>query len=306
MARSSKYTKFSVVVPVYNCGDHISLSLDSLNNQTYSDFELILVDDGSRDDSLNIIYNFPFRKGISVKIVALANNQGVSVARNVGIENSKGDFIAFLDADDEWRNDKLQKCDLWLRNNGDISLLCSSGIWRSAKDSMIVENHKLYNSTKFWRTDFNRLFSKNFLSTSGVVVRKSTLIQYGMFDVGLRTLQDYDMWLKIIKNIKFAILPDLLYIYNQREFSISTNYRRRLKFRLKLLLLHCKEIDYKFIFFVPLFFHHLSHILLNAGLDFWRGKKFCSSVLYFFLGFLCYPIRFDIYRRLRRLVILRR
>lgn len=100
--------KVSIVVPIYNCEDFIEETLLSIKGQTYSDYEVLLIDDVSKDNSIDII-----KKVVGdddrFKIISLEKNQGAAVARNTGIKASEGMYIAFLDSDDIWHSDKLEK-----------------------------------------------------------------------------------------------------------------------------------------------------------------------------------------------------
>ena len=131
--------KFSVVIPLYNKSEHIIHTLESVLAQTMEDFEILVIDDGSSDDSLEMA-----QKVASPKIrIFQQKNQGVSVARNVGIENARGEYISFLDADDVWHADYLQTIDQLTKNypQSDIYVTAYEVLM---KDGKIIEqgNHE--------------------------------------------------------------------------------------------------------------------------------------------------------------------
>jgi glycosyltransferase involved in cell wall biosynthesis len=112
----------SVVIPCYNCGKTIGRALRSVAAQTFPPQELILVDDASTDDSLNVIRNSGIFSPDWIRVIALAENKGPGVARNLGWEAARSPFIAFLDADDSWHPSKIELQYRWMRDNPSVSL----------------------------------------------------------------------------------------------------------------------------------------------------------------------------------------
>ena len=108
----------SIVVPVYNAANYIEKTMDMVCSQTYKDWELILVDDASRDNSAEIIENYIKKQGKRIRLIRKNVNQGAAEARNTGIDASSGRFIAFLDADDVWMPDKLEKQVAYMEKTG--------------------------------------------------------------------------------------------------------------------------------------------------------------------------------------------
>ncbi|WP_026521682.1 glycosyltransferase family 2 protein [Butyrivibrio sp. VCB2001] len=108
----------SIVVPVYNAANYIEKTMDMVCGQTYKDWELILVDDASRDNSAEIIENYIKKQGKRIRLIRKKVNQGAAEARNTGIDASSGRFIAFLDADDVWMPDKIEKQVAYMEKTG--------------------------------------------------------------------------------------------------------------------------------------------------------------------------------------------
>ena len=110
----SRHHFFSVVIPTYNCAEYLKRALSSVFSQTYQDFEIIVVDDGSTDDTSKVMQSFP-----GVKYIFTKENHGVSRARNEGLTHAKGRYICFLDSDDLWDEKKLQVQLQWMEENID-------------------------------------------------------------------------------------------------------------------------------------------------------------------------------------------
>ena len=108
----------SIVVPVYNAANYIENTIEMVCRQTYKDWELILVDDASRDESAQIIENYIKNQGKRIRLIRKKVNQGAAVARNTGIDASSGRYIAFLDADDVWDPEKLEKQVAYMERTG--------------------------------------------------------------------------------------------------------------------------------------------------------------------------------------------
>ena len=204
--------KFSVVIPLYNKEHYIEATIRSVLNQTCQDFEVLVVDDGSRDNSLALARKFECDK---VRIIH-QENQGVSVARNTGILNAKGEFIAFLDADDEWRPEYLATI------NELTDKYPESAIFVTAY-AVNMGNGKINYSTRlepetgclpsYWLTLAK---GYDFVWTSATVMRRDVLIDAGLFKPGEKIGQDLDMWARVARiNPKVA--------YSNR---IGVNYNR--------------------------------------------------------------------------------
>lgn len=204
----------SVVIPVYNGEKYIEECLESVYQQTYRPIEVVVVDDGSTDNSLEVIENSPGEK----KIIS-QQNKDVSHARNTGVQNASGEFIAFLDQDDLWHHEKLEKQIQAFSDNPEVDLVFSDlikfndeGKKRRAKD-----RHK-YASRLNDQNLFEMLVRKNVLMPSGVMVRKKSFVRAGMFDAQFKTCGDYEMWLRMAaKGMKFRYLPEPLTLYRQHE-----------------------------------------------------------------------------------------
>lgn len=177
---------FSVIIPTYNSEKTIIRALCSVNNQTYKNYEIIIVDDGSIDNSKNIIENFFTNKHIKFQYI-FQENSGPSVARNNAVIHASGKYLAFLDSDDEWHKEKLQ-IQYQQITSMNISFLSSK---------YTLSDFDLISTKQMNSYHFKDFLLKNRTSTPCTVVLKSLFDEVGGFDETLSYSEDYNLWLKI-------------------------------------------------------------------------------------------------------------
>jgi glycosyltransferase involved in cell wall biosynthesis len=177
----------SVVIPTYNRADHILNAINSVKNQTYQANEIIVVDDGSSDNTKELL------KDQNIKYI-YQKNQGVSAARNTGIKKSSNNWIAFLDSDDIWLEDKLKYQVDFHKKNKDIKISHTDEIW--------INNGKLINKKHHQSKPFGWCFLDNISSCkigpSTTLIHKSIFEDIGYFDENLIVCEDYDLWLRVL------------------------------------------------------------------------------------------------------------
>jgi glycosyltransferase involved in cell wall biosynthesis len=208
----------SVVIPVYNGEKYITECLESVYQQTYPSFEVIIIDDGSTDQSLEIINKMPGDK----KIIS-QQNKDVSHARNTGIKNASGQLIAFLDQDDLWDTKRLEKLIRVFMKNPDVDLFFTdlSKFNDEGKNWHPRDRHKAASRLRDENL-FENLIRKNVLMPSAVMVKKDRFIEAGMFDPQFKTCGDYEMWLRMAaKGMRFKYLPEPLTLYRQHGENTS-------------------------------------------------------------------------------------
>lgn len=190
----------SVIIPLYNKSAYIANALDSVLKQTYQNYEIIVVNDGSTDGSENIVKSYIETNPDNI-ILITQENQGVSVARNTGIKQSKGELIAFLDADDEWDAEYLETI-ISLREKYPAAGIYATAYYQqdaaSGKKNLI--QHKIKNNSS--RTILSSYFKTISLGphpimTSGIVVPKEILENIGGFESGMPLGEDLLLWAKI-------------------------------------------------------------------------------------------------------------
>lgn len=204
--------KFSIIIPTYNRALLLKRCLDSLCSQTYQNFEVIVCDDGSTDDSKDIVAQFESR--LNLKYVYGENWGGPARPRNNGIKESSGEWICFLDSDDWWRMDKLEKC-LPFLNDYDIIyhdlVMLSEATLNSIDKAFVFKARSL---EKEMLRDL--LINGNPIANSSVVIRKTIVNIVGEIteDRGLIAIEDFDYWVRVsFHTTRFLYIKESLGYY---------------------------------------------------------------------------------------------
>jgi glycosyltransferase involved in cell wall biosynthesis len=218
----------SIIVPVYNGEKTIEETIATALRQTFKDFELIVVNDGSKDTTLEIVSNIQDPR---LRIFSY-ENKGQAASRNRGLAHATGEFIAFLDADDLWTPDKLGFQLMALEENPQAAVAYS---WTDLIDE----------SGKFLRRGahvtvngdvFARLLLSNFLDNgSNALIRKQALTEVGGFDESLPPAEDWDMWLRLAAHYQFVAVPFPQVLYRVSTNSASSNVLRMESASLKVI-----------------------------------------------------------------------
>jgi glycosyltransferase involved in cell wall biosynthesis len=206
----------SVVIPTYNSAALLREAIQSVLSQTYADFEVVVVDDGSTDNTESVVHSF----GDQVCYVK-QQNQGAGAARNHGIKRSRGEYVAFLDADDLWLPGKLGEQIPFLDRDPELGLVYSD--WSVVPEQGEAQPSYLRNLPAAAGYVFNELVQCGFILTSGTIVRRSCLEDVGFFDETLSIAQDYDLWLRICYRWKIALVNKPLVIKRNRDGNLSSN-----------------------------------------------------------------------------------
>jgi glycosyltransferase involved in cell wall biosynthesis len=204
---------YSIVVPLYNKASHIRKTLLSALNQKHRNFEIIVVDDGSKDYGADIVRQIDDDR---VKLIQ-QKNQGVSVARNIGIKNASNEIIAFLDADDEWKDDHLLVLDRLAAKFQRAGAYATAYMKRKNNESWIPDFKDIPSSP--WEGIIPNYFKSvamgpEVMWTSAVSVRKRIFKKVGYFEPGMRNGQDADMWIRIAMNYLIAFSWKVTAVYN--------------------------------------------------------------------------------------------
>lgn len=200
----------SIVIPLYNKEDVIWQTLNSVSHQSYKDWECIVVDDGSSDKSLEVVESFIASHPGNWRIITQAN-QGQAIARNNGIVNAVGDFLAFLDADDLWPPDKLSSQTAALEKNpGAVAVFSSYAIFGNSKNSLRVVRHA---SSKEMLTRWLDMSGFGGGLESVGLVRRSAVDDIGYFDTSLSTSAGIDFSLRLSKSGEILVLKDIGLFY---------------------------------------------------------------------------------------------
>lgn len=212
----------SVIIPAFNAQAYIAETLESLLAQTYQNFEVIVVDDGSSDRTSEIVESF-VQRDERIRLLK-QQNAGCGNARNTALQESKGEYIAPIDADDIWFPEKLGKQVKCLEESDpSVGLVYSWSVYLNASTEVIGFSP----FAQFGRVEgnvFNFLVFYNFLdNASTMMYRRSCLDRVGIYDRSLRTCEDWDLYLRIAEHYQFRIVPEYLIGYRQYLGSISTN-----------------------------------------------------------------------------------
>jgi glycosyltransferase involved in cell wall biosynthesis len=223
----------SVIIPAYRAADYIDRAVQSVFRQTVHPKELIIVDDGSDDETSEILESYSETDSpIGLKILH-QSNKGAGAARNLALQSATGKYAAFLDSDDEWLPEKLARSIFHMEQNKFILV---------AHNIFIVngEHQKTNNiALRFQKSSnslFHGLYRRGFISTSTVVASLSSIRQAGGFDTSLQAGQDFDLWLKMLAphGSKFFVFDEYLAKYYVREESITRRADSRLSCTIKI------------------------------------------------------------------------
>jgi Glycosyltransferases, probably involved in cell wall biogenesis len=244
---------FSVVIPLYNKENNIALTINSVLNQDFHDFEVLIVNDGSTDNSLSVVEKIADER---VRVIDKSNG-GVASARNMGIQAASYDWIAFLDGDDLWKPDYLSKMKKLINDFPEASF------WGCQFIKQEKGHDRIANSIHGKRGYVNNFFQKQaealLISSSSVIIRKDCFEKVGYFNEGYTRGEDLDMWCRLARNYKFAFEPTPLCYYlldgddrackkkqplNQYylEFHLSGKSRHERKFHLQIAEVHLIEM----------------------------------------------------------------
>lgn len=203
----------SVVIPTYNSARYLAEAVDSAVNQTFKDIEILVIDDGSTDETQNLVRRY----GVAVRCI-IQENKGVAVARNHGIDESRGRYVAFLDADDAWQPEKLEK---------ELAALEGHGEFQACHTAMQIVDGRSLPFVVARRNDGVStlealLLRGNVVGTpSTVICRRLLFSKVGAFDPGLSQCADWDMWVRLATVTEFLYLDEPLVNYRQHGSNMS-------------------------------------------------------------------------------------
>ncbi len=203
----------SIIIPTYNRRDHITTALNSVLAQTYTDYEIIIVDDGSTDDTQQVLNSYQGKIRYFYQ-----GNRGIPATRNKGIREAHGNYIAFLDSDDYWLPHKLERQIECFRENPDYGMVasrCSS----YTPDGTFREKNRPGKSG--WI--LIDLFKANFIRTSSAIIKKACFDKVGLFDESLLQVQEYDLWMRIAQHYPIGFINEPLTVYLDNPQGISTD-----------------------------------------------------------------------------------
>ncbi len=287
----------SVVIPTYNSEEFITKTLETLCSQTYNNYEVIVSDDGSTDNTVETARTVFDRYGHGENKILINSHEGSGAARNKGIKSASGDWISFLDSDDLWNDNKLERVVGHILKNDDTDLVCHSLIVKDGSKETLMDPSKYFNNKI---NPFLSMYRGNYLYTSALTIKKNILYQAGLFDNKLLSAQDYDLWLRLglINKIKMGFIEEPLSKHIIRDGSISSDFEARLQDMLEISRRY--YADLKKVSNVSRIekIRFEGRIYSSVGLMFLRRKNITKGIYYLFIGLLKWPFRYDWVRKL--------
>lgn len=220
--------KVSVVITCYNYDQYIGDAVESVLAQTWQDFEIIVIDDGSTDNTRLVMDKYRDNKKICY---TLQENQGASRARNRGLLESKGEFIAFLDADDMWLQDKLAR-QLELFKDQAVGVVYTRRYWINPIGRIVDGDERTLRRGNI----LDYIFIDNIVCFSSAMVRKHLVDAVGGFDETLPMGMDYDLWVRLAALCKFDYVDQPLVKYRTGHANLSSNTIKRYECAEKIML----------------------------------------------------------------------
>ncbi len=214
--------KVSVVIPAYNAMTYLPETLECVLRQTFADFEVLIIDDGSSDHIVQWVSQVT---DLRVKLIS-QENQGLPGARNTGIAHARGEYIAFVDADDLWEATKLEKQVQRFETDPAVGLVYT---WTRLIDPLTKPTGNVFEGSlegKIWE---QIVVGDVVGSGSCAMVRRVCFETAGVFDRNLTSVEDWDMWIRIAARYPFAAVKEHLTLYRQHPSSMSKNRQRMLQ-----------------------------------------------------------------------------
>lgn len=234
MNNNLTHASVSVIIPAYQAAGTIGRTLGSIVIQSVKPLEVIVVDDGSDDGTIEAAENMrETMSGINLMILR-QDHKGAGAARNKGLEAATADYVAFLDADDEWLPEKLARSLEEIRRTNSVLVSHNYLLHESSGREIAVE--KCDKNFQAPGDRFVNLYKKGYIATSAVVAKREAILAVGGFDESLPTAQDFALWLALLKKpgTPFHIFSDVLIRYHITDGSISSHTDRRLECSLRI------------------------------------------------------------------------
>ncbi len=221
----------SVIIPTYNRASTIERALQSVLGQTFPPQEIIVVDDASTDNTSEILEKYSDK----ISIITNPKNSGVSISRNVGIQQARGDWIAFLDSDDQWESRKLEKQNQFHAVHPELKISQCDEIW--IRNGVRVNPMDKHAKRGGWI--FEACVPRCIVSPSAVIIHKQIFKHLGLFDVNFLACEDYDLWLRIAPHYEIGLLPEKLVTrFGGHEDQLSRKYWGMDRFRITAMEKH--------------------------------------------------------------------
>ena len=288
----------SCVVPTYNRLEFLLNALESIRQQSYRPIEIVVVDDGSTDDTVNVVSKWAKQHNDSKTFVVrwvIQSNQGANAARNRGVEEARGEFIAFLDSDDQWLPQKLEKQIVVFQSHRDIG-----GVYCGMCNVDLITGKKEKLSPRAYpEGDLLRqlLIHDVTEATSAWVVRKECFNKVGNFDIRLPARQDWDMWIRLSEKYRIGCVPEILVeLGNHPGERVRSNAHREIDAH-QIIFQKYAFLRAKFPFRVSLAARSAMY-RRRGRVYFHRGISNRKALFMYLLAIVVWPFNFDSYAAL--------
>jgi len=303
--------KVSVIIPTYNRAYLIGRALKSVLNQSYRDFEVIVVDDGSTDNTNEVIKSFIDER---IRYYYHKKNKGYPEALNTGLNLARGSFIAFQDDDDEWFPEKLNKQMMIFKKVNQNVGVVYSGFWKIRNDKKIYipSSHVVQKEGNI----HTELLKGNFVGMPSSIVRRECFDKVGMFDTTISYLQDWELWIRISKYYEFKYIPEPLMIsyYTPNSVSVKSSIIQAETMKL-ILSKHYEDFSRDKKILSMCYFSIANSLYLDE--NFKNGKeyfvktiktnplniKYLLALIISFFGQSTYDKAVKIYRKIKRYIL---
>ncbi|MFO1257175.1 MAG: glycosyltransferase [Gammaproteobacteria bacterium] len=232
----------SIIMPCYNAQKTLPETLNSIPRQSYSNWELIAIDDGSKDKTLKLLNDFRDRYPKQVKIISHPN-QGQVKSKNRGLEIAQGSFIAFMDADDLWHPQKLNSQLTYMLEHAEIGLCYTNGEYideASNHTGPIGINPRLSGQC------LHEFLMGNAIVASSVMIKKEIISQVGYFDESLTACENWELWTRISSISEIGVIDESLVYYRRHSHNMSHNIEKMKRNR--ILVIQKNRHQYKSLF----------------------------------------------------------
>lgn len=266
--------KVTVITPAYNAEKYLSQAIESILKQTFTDFEYIIIDDGSIDNTWQIINSYAKQ---DPRIVSLQNkqNKDIPYTRNKGVKMAKGKYIVWQDADDISLPYRIEKQYNFMEKNTAVGIV--GGYLQFFKDDRLLGIRKYQQFDKYLRKS---IFRYSPVAQPAAMIRKKCICETGFYDLECRGTEDLDMSFKIGQNYKFANLPQVIIKYRESDTSVTHTRLKKMELStLKIRKKYIKGFGYNFTFQDRIYnlLQYITTFIIPAKIKIWIFKKFRDS-----------------------------
>ena len=259
----------AVVIPAFNVAPYIEATLKSVFAQSVPPDEIIVIDNNSKDQTVDIVKKFPVR-------FLEEKKKGAGAARNCGIKAATSDWISFLDGDDQFYPEKIKKLKHTIEMNPDAVLIAHDEVEGPLEGPFVEKKlHRYFDANK---PALPQLFERCFLSTCTVSVRRDVLEQVGGFNEAFILSQDYELWMRVVQKGKIVFIPETLALYLLRPQSNSENIPLRHQFVMQIVEQHRRSVPR------ILYYKRVLKLLAETTLALLRKKQRQAAFRIFFKG----------------------